>query len=84
MGNSQSTPETIGALCGGKGHRSLGVGDFSLSSLFSSSPKPFQLQLPMETAYTQDYRHFEQHVAKLLHGAGWVVEPVQKIILVAI
>jgi chromosome partitioning protein len=27
----------------------------------------------MEPAYIKDYSHFEQHVAKLLHRAGWTV-----------
>jgi cellulose biosynthesis protein BcsQ len=27
----------------------------------------------MEPGYIQDYTHFEQHVAKLLHRAGWTV-----------
>ncbi|BAY24706.1 restriction endonuclease [Calothrix sp. NIES-2100] len=32
------------------------------------------MQSSVEPAYIQDFIHFEQHVAKLIHRAGWTVE----------
>ena len=32
------------------------------------------MSLPLEPQFIQDFTHFEQHVAKLIHKAGWTVE----------